>query len=85
MATLHPDAMEFLRWFEPNVLLGSVECPLTDRHTAVVDLLKGEVVCYHHVDMRRWPLRTRIDARAQRTMEEQPNGATGYHKPRHRR
>lgn len=81
MATIHPDAQEFLQWFPPRVLVTSSRCP-DCREWAYVDLLAGELVCYRHATVLRWSLRERIDARARRTMEEEPNGATVYHRPR---
>jgi len=83
MPTPHPDALEFLQWYAPRVLITSARCPLCRRWT-YVDLLAGELVCARHPTPQRWTLRELIDRAAQRTMETPPRGATPYHKPRKR-
>ena len=83
MATMHPDALEFLRWFPPAILVSSSRCPVCHAW-AYVDLIAGELVCYRHVEPLQWSLRDRIDARATRVMAEEPNGATAYRRPSRR-
>lgn len=81
MATMHPDAQEFLRYFPPGVLVTKSRCPLCGAW-AFVDLLGGHLICYRHEVPQTFTLRERIDAKAQQTMEQEPNGATVYRKPR---
>lgn len=63
---MHPDALEFLRWCDPDVLVARVACPL-GRHWAVADLIHGEVECYRHGELRRWPLRVVMMRRRQQS------------------
>lgn len=68
---MHPDLLEFWRYFPPRVIVTNARCPRC-RAWMFVDGLKGIGQCASLDCGAKWTLRQLIDWQAARLMRERP-------------